>query len=1091
MRVLKLMVLLLLWQGPVLADTCCPVIYTGNQGATLNPGEVVSSPDVPVADPSGLFAWVKTGQHDGYLIPVEGDASKLHFNLLWHPALPWQGGQAQIVLTNGETACPAVTVNIAPLQRADGAFDAMLALLRQGVDNESVPLGQDYESLSTQTDSDVPAWQVLAAFSASLYDNDDPNGFANALAQLRADPELSESLALMEGLLFATGILETMYNDLDLRAEALRAPDNTEPMPPQSQLWRLPDAGLRQLYPHTELTPLLYEPELHDTALQVQVNATTNAPAPSLNIAVFKDARSLSEAMYAQFHSETGLLPDVQIYRDAAGSLLTAGSALATAHGAKALASFYSRVGEGLFLWTMLDKLRDGLYPNAMIDMKIDASNNLIYVQSKPDSGVVNAIWVTPKAKGLDMSKIALDFVLQVLPVNKVAGARTGSHARRTANHEILGRPLTGAAEQQFQRTLQKAHLNDGMLEGVLDTSKWTILGKIIEKLPGNGVIAPFTYPPVNIYQRGYVDLKLSKTGVVTVDFPEDGLMVYQASAAGRVLLNAYTRSGKFGNTNATAEYEVRVRESQGLYISPANPIVMPGESVRLFIAWGGEEQALPPQFAVNVDTLPAGHQFRLSSKPERLTINGYPQWAYTLDVTTQSNMQLFPVHVTASLKSRPEISAKARIDPTAIVPGTGCIEPDSSVTFSVPITGGKSMPGISWRVAQGPGQISQSGLYEAPANAKKGEQVRIEARSPKGMVLTRDMRLSCGCEWRLNAYGQQWEGNNVYVTRYNDTNNQPSHMLHAGNDDSTIVVASGQAPQLGSLLGVLNATVGAYNLFTNGCNDENRDNLCDPDEPREGDPVAPPPASYTITATDGGFVQGVISGQAIEGHRLTGKQSVLPATPFSFHFRAKVAQFNMQDLGIAQALAMSAGDTSEQTLAQFAQLGALFGGESCNTDPEWEDAKRKRGPNVQDDDDAYTYPEEDDGAQPPEDESGQMDTEETDNPYDYADNEENADGADSSQSTNALPDHSIPLLPELTCIAPGQVINFHLPPTHSPLREMLVIKVDETRQLGPDWRYQAPAVFSSPFVRVGLYEKYTGMRLANYIYPAGCSQSH
>ena len=91
MRVLKLMVLLLLWQGPVLADTRCPVIYTGNQGAILNPGEVVSSPDVPVAEPSGLFAWVKTGQHDGYLLPVEGDASKLHFNLLWHPALPWQG----------------------------------------------------------------------------------------------------------------------------------------------------------------------------------------------------------------------------------------------------------------------------------------------------------------------------------------------------------------------------------------------------------------------------------------------------------------------------------------------------------------------------------------------------------------------------------------------------------------------------------------------------------------------------------------------------------------------------------------------------------------------------------------------------------------------------------------------------------------------------------------------------------------------------------------------------------------------------------------------------------------------------------------
>lgn len=1089
MRVLKIvMVLVLLCQGQAFANARCPAVYTGAQGAVLHPGEVIRTSDVPVSEPSGLFAWVTDGQQQGYLLPVEGNASELHFNLLWHPGTPWHGGLAHITLTDGDTACPAVSVNIAPMERADGAFEALLALLRQGLDNETQPLGQDYESLSFQTDSGVPAWQVLAAFADSLYDNDDPNGFAHILAQLRADPELSESLALMEGLLFATGILETMYNDLNLRAEAVRMPDDTELTPPQSQLWQLPDTGLNYAHPSTELTPLLYQPERHSRALQVQVNVSTNAPAPSLNIAAFKNAKSLSEAMYAQFHSETGLLPDVQIYRDAAGSLLTAGSALATAHGAKLLASFYSRVGEGLFLWTMLDKLRDGLYPNALLDMKIAASNNLIYVQSKPDSGIVNAIWVTPRAKGLDMSKIALDFVLQVLPVNKVAGARSGSHARRTANHEILGRPLTGTAEQQFHRTLQTAHLNDGMLEGVLDTSKWTILGKIIEKLPGNGVIAPFTYPPVNIYQRGYVDLKLSKPGVVTVDFPEDGLMVYQGETAGTVLFNAYTRSGKFGNTNATAEYEVRVRESQGLYISPANPIVMPGEPVRLFIAWGAEEQAPPPQFAVNVETLPGAHQFRLSNQPERLNINGFPQWAYTLDVTTTSNMQLFPVHVTASLKSRPEISAKARIDPTAIAPGPGCIEPGNSVTFSVPVTGGKTLPGIRWRVAQGPGQINPNGVYQAPDSAQKGEQVRIEARSPKGVLLTRDMRLSCGCEWRLNAYGRQWEGTSVHVTRIDGANNMPSHLLQAGSDDSTIVLVSEQPPQLGSRLGVLNATVGAYNLFTNGCSDENHDNVCDPYEQREGDPVPPPPPSYTITAADGGFVEGVMSGQAIEGHQLTGKQANLPTTPFSFHFRAKVAQFNMQDLGIAQSLVSLAGDTSEQTLAQFAQLSALFGGESCNTDSEWEQAKRKRGPNGQDDDAVNPYPQDDDSTPAPEEDSGWSGSDDNENPYDDA-SDDSQDSTDSYYESDALPDDSIPLLPELTCIAPGQVINFHLPPTHSPLRAMLVIKIDDTTQLGPDWRYQAPAVFSSPFVRVGLYEQYTGMRLAHYIYPAGCSQ--
>ncbi|MBN7818275.1 hypothetical protein [Bowmanella yangjiangensis] len=1085
MRAVSLVfVSLLAWSNLSLATERCPSSFTGKNAPILEPGEVIGSVDVPVSEPEQLFAWVKAQQGEGYLLPLEGNADALRFNLLWHPDTPWQGGRADIILTDGEWACPAVGVTIAPLQRADGALDALLALLTQGLENEALPLGKNVDSLREQEDGDIPALQILSAFSLSLADDADPQSFANLLASMRADPEQSESLALMEALLAATGLLETMYEDLASRAAAVRMPDDTEPLPPQTQLLRMLEKS--QHGSEMALVPLIYQPASEQAGPFLPVGSTSKGPAPSFNFSVFPDAKSLSEAMYGQFHSETGLLPDVQIYRDAAGALFTAGNALATVAGNKKLGKVYDYAGQGLFIWTIFDKLRDGLYPHKLLDMKIAASNDLIYVHTKPDGGVVNAIWVTPRAKGLDMSKIALDFVLQYLPVNKLASTRTGSAASLARNN--FGRQLGAEAQSQFQKSLYKAQRNDGLLEGLLDTSKWTILGKIIEKLPGNGVIPPFDYPPVNIYQRGYVDLKLSRTGVVEVDFPEDGLMIYRAVAAGRVLLNAYTRSGKFGNTNATAEYEVRVRESQGLHINPGNPVVMPGETIRLFIAWGGEETSLPPQFVIDFQTSQPTHQYKLSSTPTRMNVNGYAQWVYTLDVSTKANEQLFPIHVSAWLKERPDIKTQARIDPTTIVPGEGCIEPDSTVTFRVPVSGGKVMQGLSWRVLEGPGQISRQGVYQAPAKTQKGQSVRIEVRSQKGLVLSREMRLSCGCEWRFSAYGQQWEGDKVSITSFHQPGRPVGHMLQAGDDDSSLMINSDQAPGPGSLRGVLNATLGQRYLFTSGCTDENHDGLCDAVERKKDEPVEPPPPTYTITSVAGGFIEGVMSGQAIEGHLLNGQQSILPSTPFSFRFRAKPANLDTQDLGLARALVSSAGYTSEATLAEFAQLSAMLGVGTCDSDPEWEQAKRGRRRGGEDD---YSEGAAEDEVNPQEssDPFGHQGAEEGDVSQDYTDTDPYGTSSPSPESA-MLPDDSIPLLPSLQCINPGQVIDFYLPATHSALRAMLVLKVNGTAQLSDDWRYQAPAMFEEPFVRVSLHESQSGMRLAQYFYTAGCNRS-
>jgi hypothetical protein len=94
-----------------------------------------------------------------------------------------------------------------------------------------------------------------------------------------------------------------------------------------------------------------------------------------------------------------------------------------------------------------------------------------------------------------------------------------------------------------------------------------------------------------------------------------------------------------------------------------------------------------------------------------------------------------------------------------------------------------------------------------------------------------------------------------------------------------------------------------------------------------------------------------------------------------------------------------------------------------------------------------------------------------------------------SSSISGGVMDDSLPLLPEVSCLTPGQPITFDLPTTHAVLRPMLNVKINGHITLGTDWQYQVPASLDSPFLSVGLHEKQTDMRLAHYLYPVGCEQ--
>lgn len=949
---------------PAFAGDQCPEAFGSSE--PLQPGAVIMGDHFPGDMMEVHYAVLQGANGTQHLLRGRVENGKPAFTLSYAPDAPWTGGPATIRLTDGLSICQAVFVTIAPMQRADGAFDVLVASLKENLSQKAERFDLDFETLADPAfATDDPKIDLLHQFALMIDGADTPESIQAQIDDVKSDtdPAVTEAFHIFEAMLNTSGSLDAIAEEIRTSA-AIRTPSGPQTSPPATpkpQPARFDTSGSR--------------PDI--TFIQLDGNKPKK-PVPKIDVKAFDTAKELSDAMIEQLDSESGNKPHVQIYRDAAGAMLGAGSALgkAAGPGGARLAQVYDASSQALFLWGLLDKLQEGLYPNELVDMKIDAAPTTLFVDESPEEGMVAAVWVTPRAKGIDLGKLAFDVAFQFLPVTDLVHIRQGSarnlsrsfsykaeadeirrsiarhrNARPPSNAPVP-RPLdrrTGdrlmeleqsggsqvarANAQRLVDRMTRHQFRDGMLMIPTDMTKPLILGNIINALPDMSVVPPFDYPRVNILEKGYLNLNLSRAGVIDMTFSDSGSVFYKSIEAGRVMINALTAPGKFGNSQAKAEQEITVRNEWGIALEPGLSVISPGQSVRLNVIWNGPDDMVLQHFNVNYDTDQKVHDFRLSKAPVELPDG---RLAYTLDIKTVADGTRFPVNVTTSLRTKPEISARAVIRAAQITPTPICLDADSETQFSVALSGKETMKDLIWTVTQGPGKISRDGVYTAPSDASRNTAVTIEARpsTGNGPAMTVETKLNCGCSWTLQAMGKTYSGTDVVVMDQGG-GSEGGHLIVVNDSElASATLASPNSVAVGARAAALISTVGMTALGTECDGDENNDGICDERDPPP-EITRPNPISYYISTISKDYVEGQASGMAVVMNELPSGDRYV-TKPVSFRFRAARSNPDAPEdptVAMARKMAGAAGTLDSETLAYLNQISGLMGGATCNRD--------------------------------------------------------------------------------------------------------------------------------------------------------------
>lgn len=909
----------------------CPELFSG--GNVLQPGEIIAAEDFPLDMLEVHYAVLTAPDQTTHLIPATVADGGSRFQMTFAPDAPWTGGRATIAITDGLSICPAVEVTIAPLERADGAFDLMMTGLKERVSQRAVPFGLDFDTLADPSFvADTPiveALQRLALHVDGMNNSESMFALFKA-ARTDADKTVQDAAAILEAMLANSGLLEQMVSDLRKDVFYQTSPAKLPPLSPQPMQLTLTPAQPKTL---------------------------------KLKTQPFRSAQDLSDAMIEQLDSESANKPHVQIYRDGAGALLAGGSALGNAAGPAGMkvAKVYDVASQGLFLWGMLDKLQEGLYPNELRDMQIDAAPTTLFLRDDPSEGLIAKVYVTPAAKGIDFGKLALDVALQYAPVGNLVNLRQNSakalmkgeasfdvrRAFERLNLARANRPpdLKGTLPQQLnsleQQRLMKIELDaarvntlhqseklqsritrsqfvDGMLAIPTDMTKPLYFSQIINGLPDLEKMPPFEYPPVNILETGYVQLNASRAGVIELEQNWTRTVSYRAKGVGGVTVYGFTAPGKFGNTQAKGEVDIAVKDGYGLSITPQTVTMVPGDATDFFIAWEGPDHKVRDDFRVTFDTDQKIHRFELAKAPIELPDG---RLAYKLSVQTVPLLERFPINITASLLSAPEKKATARINAVRIQPDLGCTEPGARTSYRVIGPDGQALSGLRWKIASGPGRINEDGVYTAPERASRNAHVTIEAHFPgnKPDPLSVSTKLNCGCFWSVSAFGREWTGSNVTITSFSAPGSPPDHMVSFNDTDTlSVIIAAKGGISPGRTGAMMTVSSGENGLAATDCT--NNEAECDGKDP----PV--PNASYAIGQAGPRYVEGSFSGLAVDIWA-SAKSRRQITEPVLVRFRAGRNDISGNDALAAARLALG---NDPEALAQLALLSSLIGTNVC-----------------------------------------------------------------------------------------------------------------------------------------------------------------
>lgn len=118
----------------------------------------------------GLALWVRLPDGD-VQAPLFEDERGVHFSAMFHPTAPFDGGPIDMYLSRGDERGPVMTLEVAALEQAPGAFDRFVADLRAAIDATATELGTSFDELAATDVDDVPAALLPLKLAQSYLDD--------------------------------------------------------------------------------------------------------------------------------------------------------------------------------------------------------------------------------------------------------------------------------------------------------------------------------------------------------------------------------------------------------------------------------------------------------------------------------------------------------------------------------------------------------------------------------------------------------------------------------------------------------------------------------------------------------------------------------------------------------------------------------------------------------------------------------------------------------------------------------------------------------------------------------------------------------
>lgn len=146
------------------------------------------------------------GVEDTRPMPVEFDGDVAYFLAPFHPVTPTDGGEIGLQVVIGEARSPEFIVDLAALEDAPGAFEALVASLRAHVDGFAQRRGSSFEDLQSRTFEETPPALFPLKYAQSWVDDPANPNDLEALAEGSSDLLTADERRFLDQISGVTGL---------------------------------------------------------------------------------------------------------------------------------------------------------------------------------------------------------------------------------------------------------------------------------------------------------------------------------------------------------------------------------------------------------------------------------------------------------------------------------------------------------------------------------------------------------------------------------------------------------------------------------------------------------------------------------------------------------------------------------------------------------------------------------------------------------------------------------------------------------------------------------------------------------------------